>query len=106
FTSLRGTHLSGGACVWILGDEEYFASRGLSPVGGWVEGVALSSDAEHIITPSVSGPKRALARAFEEAGVQPDDIAIADLHATGTPGDINELSLVEDFIGERTRITA
>lgn len=106
FTSLRGTHLSGGACIWVLGDEETFAARGLEPVGGWVEAVALSSDAEHIITPSVSGPKRALARAFAEAGVTPADIAIADLHATGTPGDLNELSLVEDFIGEKTRITA
>lgn len=106
FTSLRGTHLSGGACIWILGDEEYFASQGLTPVGGWVEGIALSSDAEHIITPSVSGPKRALTRAFQEAGVGPSDIAIADLHATGTPGDLNELSLVESYIGDQTRITA
>ena len=107
FTSLRGTHLSGGSCVWVLGDEEYMRAQGLGePIGGWVEAVALSSDAEHIITPSVSGPKRAMARAFEEAGVGPADIAIADLHATGTPGDLNELSLVEDFVGPQTRITA
>jgi 3-oxoacyl-(acyl-carrier-protein) synthase len=106
FTSLRGTHLSGGSCIWVLGDEEFFSSRGLKPVGGWVESVALSSDAEHIITPSVSGPKRAMSRAFEEAGVEPQQIVIADLHATGTPGDLNELSLVEGYIGERTRITA
>src|SRR5262249_16018384 len=26
--------------------------------------------------------------------------------ATGTPGDLNELSLVEGFIGDKTRITA
>jgi 3-oxoacyl-[acyl-carrier-protein] synthase II len=106
FTSLRGTHLSGGSCIWIIGDEEYFSARGLSPVGGWVDGIALSSDAEHIITPSVSGPKRAMTRAFEEAGIEPKDVALADLHATGTPGDLNELSLVESFIGEQTRITA
>lgn len=106
FTTLRGTHLSGGSCIWIIGDEEYFSARGLTPVGGWVEGIALSSDAEHIITPSVSGPKRAMTRAFAEAGVGPKDIAIADLHATGTPGDLNELSLVESFIGDHTRITA
>lgn len=106
FTSLRGTHLSGGACIWVLGDEGFMSERGLTPVGGWVEGVALSSDAEHIITPSISGPKRALAHAFAEARIAPKDVAIADLHATGTPGDLNELSLVEDFIGEQTRITA
>ena len=106
FTSLRGTHLSGGACIWVLGDEEYFASRGIEPVGGWIEAVALSSDAEHIITPSVSGPKRAIAAAFEEAGIKPSEVAIADLHATGTPGDINELTLVEDYVTPETRITA
>lgn len=106
FTSLRGTHLSGGACIWVLGDEEYFRARGIEPVGGWVESVALSSDAEHIITPSISGPKAAIAQAFEEAHVTPSEIAIADLHATGTPGDLNELSLVEGFVGERTWITA
>lgn len=106
FTSLRGTHLSGGACIWVLGDEDYFASRGLEPVGGWIEAVALSSDAEHIITPSVSGPKRAIAAAFEEACIKPSEVAIADLHATGTPGDINELTLVEDYVTPETRITA
>jgi 3-oxoacyl-[acyl-carrier-protein] synthase II len=106
FTSLRGTHLSGGSCIWILGAEDVFASQGVTPVGGWIESVALSSDAEHIITPSVSGPKRAITRAFEEAGVSPSEIAIADLHATGTPGDLNELALVEPFVGEKTRITA
>lgn len=106
FTSLRGTHLSGGACVWVLGDEETFKARGLTPVGGFIEGIAISSDAEHIITPSLTGPKRAMTRAFEEAGVTPSEIAIADLHATGTPGDLNELALVEDFIGESTKITA
>lgn len=106
FTTLRGTHLSGGACVWILGDEEFMSSRGLKPVGGFVESVAISSDAEHIITPSISGPKRAMAQAFADAAVAPSDIALADLHATGTPGDLNELTLVEDYVGPETRITA
>jgi 3-oxoacyl-(acyl-carrier-protein) synthase len=33
-------------------------------------------------------------------------VALIDLHATGTPGDLNELALIEEFVGERTRITA
>jgi 3-oxoacyl-[acyl-carrier-protein] synthase II len=106
FTSLRGTHVSGGACVWILGDAAWCEAQGLKPVGGYVEAVALSSDAEHIITPSQSGPKRAIARAYEEAGITPADVSVIDLHATGTPGDLNELALVDEFITERTRITA
>jgi 3-oxoacyl-(acyl-carrier-protein) synthase len=106
FTSLRGTHLSGGACVWIIGDAEWCEARGMKPIGGYVESVTLASDAEHIITPSKTGPKRAIVRAYAEAGITPGDVALIDLHATGTPGDLNELALVEEFIGPTTRITA
>jgi 3-oxoacyl-[acyl-carrier-protein] synthase II len=106
FTSLRGTHVSGGSCVWIIGDAQFCEERGLTPVGGYVEAVALASDAEHIITPSKTGPRRAIERAYEEARITPADVALIDLHATGTPGDLNELALVDDFITERTRITA
>jgi 3-oxoacyl-[acyl-carrier-protein] synthase II len=106
FTSLRGTHVSGGSCIWIVGDADWCEARGLRPVGGYVEAVALSSDAEHIITPSKSGPRRAIARAYEEAGIAAGDVSVIDLHATGTPGDLNELELVEGYIGDRTRITA
>ena len=106
FTSLRGTHISGGACVWIIGDAEWCEAHGLVPLGGYVDAVAIASDAEHIITPSKTGPKRAIARAYSDAGITPDDVAVIDLHATGTPGDLNELALVEEFINPRTRITA
>jgi len=105
FTTLRGTHVSGGACVWIVGDADRLEERGLRPLA-YVAAVALSSDAEHIITPSKTGPKRAIRRAYQEAGIRPDDVAIVDLHATGTPGDLNELSLVSEFIGDHTRVTA
>jgi 3-oxoacyl-[acyl-carrier-protein] synthase II len=106
FTSLRGTHVSGGACIWIIGDAEWCEARGLRPIGGYVEAVALSSDAEHIITPSKTGPRRAIEHAYREARIRPLDVALIDLHATGTPGDLNELALVEGFIHEGTRITA
>jgi 3-oxoacyl-[acyl-carrier-protein] synthase II len=106
FTSLRGTQVSGGSCIWIIGDADWCEPRGLRPVGGYVDAVALSSDAEHIITPSESGPIRAIARAYEQAGITGQDVALIDLHATGTPGDLNELALIEHFIGDRTRITA
>jgi 3-oxoacyl-[acyl-carrier-protein] synthase II len=98
--------VSGGSCVWIIGDAEWCEARGLRPVGGYVEAVALSSDAEHIITPSKSGPRLAIARAYEEARITASDVGVIDLHATGTPGDLNELALIEGFVSERTRITA
>ena len=104
FTSLRGTHLSGGACIWIIGDAAWCEARGLTPLG-YVDAVAIASDAEHIITPSKTGPRRAIARAFDEAGITRDDVALIDLHATGTPGDLNELHLVEDYVNPATRVT-
>ncbi|WP_394848286.1 beta-ketoacyl synthase [Pendulispora brunnea] len=106
FTSLRGTHVSGGSCIWIIGDAEFCEARDLRPIGGYVEAIALSSDAEHIITPSQSGPKRAIGRAYAEAGIEPSDVAVIDLHATGTPGDLNELALIDEYVTDRTRITA
>ena len=72
----------------------------------YVEAVALSSDAVHIITPSKSGPRRALQRAYETAGITREDVGIIDLNATGTPGNLNELDLVDELSSDRTFITA
>ncbi|HYM95676.1 MAG TPA: beta-ketoacyl synthase, partial [Candidatus Sulfotelmatobacter sp.] len=49
---------------------------------------------------------RAMSRAYQQAGITAADVAIIVLHATGTPGDLNELVLVDDFITERTLVTA
>lgn len=105
FTSLFGTHVAGGACIWIIADVDYMAERGLRPLGPSIDGVAISSDAEHIITPSAHGPKNAIRAAIAEAGATPESIAIWDLHATGTPGDVSELKLIQEFIGPHTALT-
>jgi hypothetical protein len=105
-TSLLGTHVAGGACTWIIADVEYMAARGLRPIGPTIEGIGLSSDAEHIITPSASGPKNAIRAALAEAGATPETIAAWDMHATGTPGDASELRLIREFVGPQTRVSA
>ena len=51
FTGLRGTHVAGGSCIWIIGDAEYLTGLGMRPVGLEILSVALSADADHIITP-------------------------------------------------------
>jgi 3-oxoacyl-(acyl-carrier-protein) synthase len=105
-TSLLGTHVAGGACVWIVGNVDALAKRGLAPIGPYIDGVALSSDAEHIITPSAEGPKLAIRRALEAAHATGDAIGAWDLHATGTPGDASELKLASGFMGRATAISA
>ncbi len=106
FTDLRGTHVAGGACVWIIGRESLFKSYGIPAIGPTIVGTAVSSDAEHMITPSEDGPRRAIAAAIAQASATPDSIGLWDLHASGTPGDARELMHAQHFAGERTVFTA
>lgn len=101
-TSLRGTHVSGGAAVWIVGDYEFMTGKGFKPLGMEPVSVGTSSDAEHIITPSKKGPQIAIRQALKNAGITAEKITTWDLHATATPGDymevINFKSVIPDNI--------
>jgi 3-oxoacyl-(acyl-carrier-protein) synthase len=88
-TALKGTHIAGGACVWIIGDAEEMMAQGFRPLGMEIVGVGTSSDAHHIITPSKGGPQLAIKEAMEE--VQASDVTTWDMHATATPGDATEI---------------
>jgi 3-oxoacyl-[acyl-carrier-protein] synthase II len=91
FTGMRGTHVSGGACIWIVGDADFLIERDFQPLGLEILSVGLSSDADHIITPSEEGPRLAIRQALDRAGIEPEDVATWDMHATATPGDWTEL---------------
>ncbi|MDP9362312.1 MAG: beta-ketoacyl synthase, partial [Acidobacteriota bacterium] len=49
-TALKGTHIAGGSCVWIVGDAIELMAQGFRPVGMEIVGIGTSSDAHHIIT--------------------------------------------------------
>ena len=106
FTGFRGTHVSGGACVWIVGDADYLEAKGFTPLGLEILSVAVSSDADHIITPSSDGPRRAIDQALAEAEIAPADVATWDMHATATPGDWSELQNTLDVFPDSTAFTA
>ena len=106
FTGLRGTHVAGGACVWIVGDADYLMARGFKPLGLEIMSVALTSDADHIITPSRQGPLTAIHEAMEAARVESAQVATWDMHATATPGDWMELRNARDVFPGATRFTA
>ncbi len=106
FTGLRGTHIAGGACVWLVGDADYCMKMGLKPLGLEILSVSLSSDADHIITPSSQGPLTAIRQALDDAGIQPEDVTTWDMHATATPGDWLELQNAIELFPGRTRFTA
>jgi 3-oxoacyl-[acyl-carrier-protein] synthase II len=88
-TELKGTHVAGGACVWIVGDAAEMMAHGFRPVGLEIVGVGASSDAHHIITPSKGGPQTAIRAAMKE--LQATDVTTWDMHATATPGDATEI---------------
>jgi 3-oxoacyl-[acyl-carrier-protein] synthase II len=88
-TGLKGTHIAGGACVWIIGDADALRAHGFETVGMEIVGIGTSSDAHHIITPSKGGPQLAMKAALRE--VQASDITTWDMHATATPGDATEI---------------
>lgn len=113
-TELRGTHIAGGATVWIVGAVDTFGERGFRPLGMEPMAVGVSSDADHIITPSKEGPTAAMREALAGAGngSATDGSGIAhgvgswDLHATATPGDFNEVEMVRELMDESVLITA
>jgi 3-oxoacyl-[acyl-carrier-protein] synthase II len=88
-TGLKGTHVAGGSCIWIVGDAEMMMRQGFKPLGLEIVGIGTSSDAHHIITPSKGGPQLAMRAALDE--VKATDVTTWDMHATATPGDATEI---------------
>jgi len=105
-TGLQGTHVAGGAAIWIVGDYDYMQSKGYKPLGMEPVSVGMSSDAHHIITPSIEGPKIAIRQAIESAGMTADEIGNWDLHATATPGDYSEVATLRSVLPGLVLVTA
>ena len=103
-TGLKGTHVAGGACIWIVGDVEALTAQGFTPLGMEIVGIGTSSDAHHIITPSKEGPQLAMKAALDE--VQAGEITTWDMHATATPGDATEIENSLDLLHPDVIFTA
>ncbi len=105
-TFLRGTHVAGGAVIWIVGEHEFMTRAGFRPLGMEPLAVGVTSDAEHIITPSREGPQRAVQAAFTAASIAPEEVATWDLHATATPGDFMEVETLRSILPAAVLVTA
>ncbi len=105
-TALRGTHVAGGAVVWVVGDFDYFTAKGFKPLGMEPLAVGVTADADHIITPSKEGPTLAIHEAFKSAGCAAGDMGSWDLHATATPGDFLEVETLRSVLPESVLVTA
>jgi 3-oxoacyl-(acyl-carrier-protein) synthase len=78
----------------------------MRPLGLEILSVGMTSDADHIITPSEEGPRAAIRQALAEAGVEPADVTAWDMHATATPGDWAELLSALAVLPDAQAITA
>lgn len=105
-SEMRGTHVAGGSAVWIIGDYEYMTERGFEPLGLEPLAAGVTSDADHIITPSKEGPQAAIRAALAGAGTEPAEITGWDLHATATPGDYLEVENLRDMLPDSVLVTA
>lgn len=103
-TALKGTHVAGGSCVWIVGDAEELMAQGFQPLGLELVGIGTSSDAHHIITPSKGGPQLAMRAAMDT--VNTADVSTWDMHATATPGDAMEIENAMEMLHPDVLFTA
>ena len=87
---------SGGAATLILESYESAVKRG-APILAEVMGYGFSSNGEHISVPNVDGPRRSLEMAITLSGIEKDEIAYINAHATSTPlGDMNEAKAIAE----------
>jgi len=91
---------SGGGATVILESYESAIRRG-APILGEVVGYGFSSNGEHISTPNVEGPSRAMRKALEDAKMVASNVDYVNAHATSTPvGDANEARAIHEVFGQ------
>ncbi len=92
---------SGGGASLVLESYESAKKRGAT-IYGEVVGYGFSSNGDHISTPNVDGPSRAMKKALDQANVLPEQIDYVNAHATSTPvGDQNEAKAIFNVFGEK-----
>ena len=91
---------SGGGATLFLEEYESAIKRGATILGE-VIGYGFSSNGEHISTPNVDGPSRAMNKALSQANVKPEEVDYVNAHATSTPvGDKNEAKAIYEVFKE------
>jgi PfaB family protein len=98
-----GLNTGEGAGVFVLKRYEDAVADG-DNIHAVIDGVGLSNDGKgkFVLSPSEKGQVKSFERAYQSAGVKPDEIDYVECHATGTPlGDAVEVQSMADFFGDK-----
>ncbi len=94
-----GTLLGEGAGALLLESMEKAEERG-ARVRGEVVGYGESSNGNHLTSPSVEGPTRAIQAALNDAGASPEEITLINAHGTATLlNDLTESQAIRATLG-------
>lgn len=92
---------SGGAATIIVESYESAIKRG-APILGEIIGYGFSSNGDHISTPNVEGPAKAMKMALKQANLNPSEVDYVNAHATSTlAGDANEALAIAEVFGDK-----
>jgi 3-oxoacyl-[acyl-carrier-protein] synthase II len=98
-----GFVLGEGAGVLILEEYEHAKKRG-ARIYGEFAGFGMSSDAHHITAPDRDGPRRGIANALRNGGINADQVQYVNAHGTSTPlGDKNETEALKLAFGDHAK---
>jgi 3-oxoacyl-[acyl-carrier-protein] synthase II len=98
-----GFVLGEGGGVLVLEEYEHAKARG-AKIYAEVTGFGMSGDAYHMTTPDEDGPRRSMAMALKNAGINADEVQYLNAHGTSTPlGDLNETNAIKAAFGEHAK---
>ncbi|HVZ45326.1 MAG TPA: beta-ketoacyl-ACP synthase II [Ramlibacter sp.] len=98
-----GFVLGEGGGVLVLEEYDHAKARG-AKIYAELAGFGLSADAFHMTAPNVDGPRRSMAMALKNAGVNAHEVDYINAHGTSTPlGDVNETNAIKLALGEHAK---